>query len=144
MLVGSQIKLADFGFAAPIEGRDGSGLLNTHLGSERYFPPEILNKSSYRGDRSDIFTAGIILFLMISGQNPFLNATVTDTIYKYVAGNKISVFWKFHLKNQPPNYLPYSTEVQDLISGMLQYEPNHRPSINEVLGHKWFTLPVPS
>ena len=110
-MVGTQIKLADFGFAAPIEGRDGSGLLTTHCGSERYFPPEILNKDSYRGDRSDIFTAGIILFLMISGQQPFLNATLTDQIYKFVAGNKISVFWKFHLKNQVANAVPYSSEV---------------------------------
>ena len=67
LLSGHQIKLADFGFAGPIEGRDGSGFLKSHKGSERYFPPEILSQTKYRGDRSDIFTAGVILFVMISG-----------------------------------------------------------------------------
>jgi len=43
LMSGTQIKLADFGFAGPIEGRDGSGLLTSHKGSERYFPPEILS-----------------------------------------------------------------------------------------------------
>lgn len=35
------IKLADFGFAAPIKGRDGKGFLKTYLGTPNYMAPEI-------------------------------------------------------------------------------------------------------
>jgi len=35
------LKIADFGFAAPLSGRDGSGLLKTKLGTESYMAPEI-------------------------------------------------------------------------------------------------------
>lgn len=35
------LKIADFGFAAPVEGRDGSGALNTKLGTLNYMAPEI-------------------------------------------------------------------------------------------------------
>ena len=35
------IKIADFGFAAPIEGRDGKGYLKTKLGTMNYMAPEI-------------------------------------------------------------------------------------------------------
>lgn len=35
------IKLADFGFAAPVFGKDDSGCLNTRLGTESYMAPEI-------------------------------------------------------------------------------------------------------
>jgi len=41
------IRIADFGFAAPIEGRDGSGVLNTSLGTPSYMAPEILKEESY-------------------------------------------------------------------------------------------------
>ena len=37
----SDLKIADFGFAAPIKGRDGKGYLDTHLGSLTYMAPEI-------------------------------------------------------------------------------------------------------
>ena len=36
-----EVKIADFGFAAPIEGRDGDGFLSTHKGTENYMAPEI-------------------------------------------------------------------------------------------------------
>ena len=35
------LKIADFGFAGPIEGRDGSGYLTTRLGTSNYMAPEI-------------------------------------------------------------------------------------------------------
>jgi serine/threonine protein kinase len=36
------IKIADFGFAAPLDGRDGNGKLSTRLGTMNYMAPEIL------------------------------------------------------------------------------------------------------
>ena len=35
------LKIADFGFAGPVDGRDGSGLLKTKLGTANYMAPEI-------------------------------------------------------------------------------------------------------
>ena len=44
-----KIKIADFGFNAPIEGRDGSGFLRTKLGTTNYMAPEILLNKPYQG-----------------------------------------------------------------------------------------------
>ena len=44
-----ELKIADFGFAAPTQGRDGSGQLHTKLGTESYMAPEIHQKSPYQG-----------------------------------------------------------------------------------------------
>jgi len=60
------LKIADFGFAAPIEGRDGSGFLKTKLGTLNYMAPEILLKQPYQGPAIDLFAAGIILFIMVA------------------------------------------------------------------------------
>lgn len=44
------LKIADFGFAAPIEGRDGSGHLTTKLGTLNYMAPEIHLNQPYQGE----------------------------------------------------------------------------------------------
>jgi serine/threonine protein kinase len=41
------LKITDFGFSAPVDGRDGSGFLDTFLGSRNYMAPEILLNQPY-------------------------------------------------------------------------------------------------
>jgi len=65
------VKIAHFGFAGPIQGRDGSGYLNTYLGTKAFMAPEILLKESYQGHVVDLFALGIILFILYSGHSPF-------------------------------------------------------------------------
>lgn len=43
------LKIADFGFAGPIEGRDGQGYLHTKLGTLNYMAPEIHLEAPYQG-----------------------------------------------------------------------------------------------
>lgn len=59
------LKIADFGFAAPIEGKLGDGFLETIKGTENYMAPEILAGERYRGWETDLFSAAVILFIMI-------------------------------------------------------------------------------
>lgn len=60
------LKVADFGFAAPVDGRDGQGYLRTKLGTESYMAPEINMKRAYSGASVDLFASGIILFIMLT------------------------------------------------------------------------------
>lgn len=59
------MKIADFGFAAPIEGRTGDGYLETQKGTSNYMAPEILEGHPYKGYETDLFSSGIILFIMV-------------------------------------------------------------------------------
>ena len=68
------LKIADFGFAAPSTGKDGSGMLLTKLGTESYMAPEIHMRKAYAGVATDLFAAGIILFIMLTGHPPFSRA----------------------------------------------------------------------
>ena len=69
-----ELKLADFGFCAPSQGRDGSGQLSSFKGTRPYMAPEILERKSYCGTSTDLFSAGIILFIFIFGRPPFMRA----------------------------------------------------------------------
>ena len=132
-----EIKINDFGFAAPTEGRDGSGELRTKLGTECNMAPELLDKLPYTGASVDLFATAIVAFTMISQHPPFHKAQMTDYYYKFIAKNHTYMFWNKHSSSKDtPDF--YSAEFKDLFSAMVSYEPSQRPSISEALSHPWF------
>ena len=110
------LKIADFGFAAPITGRDGSGFCRTKLGTESYMAPEIHAKRPYSGASVDIFAAAIILFIMFTQHPPFTRAEPTDPFYRL-------------------DFFPES--FRNLITAMLQYDPAARPTMADIISHPW-------
>jgi len=111
-------KIADFGFAAPVEGRDGSGFLHTVLGTQSYMAPEITSRQPYQGPVVDLFALGIILFILYSGHPPFAMAEARDPHYKLLATNRADLFWKTHSGRKPEGF--FSDSFKDLITNMLQ------------------------
>lgn len=136
------LKIADFGFAAPTWGKDDQGNLTTKLGTPNYMAPEIHLKQPYQGRSVDLFAAAIILFIMVSAHPPFTTAEAHDPFYRCIAASRADIFWKTHLKGKPENF--FSEEFKDLVQAMLQLDAAHRPSITEVLAHKWMQGPMPS
>ena len=110
------IKIVDFGFACPIEGRDGSGTNKSSVGTRGYMAPEILNKQRYHGPVIDLFSLGVILFIMRAGHPPFGIASEDDSYYKMLVNNRPDLFWQAHImsSNKPANY--FSDEFKDLIT----------------------------
>jgi serine/threonine protein kinase len=134
------VRFADFGFSAPIQGRDGSGYLKTILGTTAYMAPELIQKQPYQGHSVDLFALGIILFILHSGHPPFNQAHIQDPHYKLLSTNRADLFWKQHQNNKVPGF--FSEEFKDLITNMLQYNPNSRPSLADIIGHPWMQGPI--
>lgn len=128
------LKLADFGFAAPAGGRDGSGLLRTFLGTEVYMAPELLRNEPYSGIAVDVFACGVILFILVSQHPAFGKATIVDRYYSFFQRDN-QRFWALHSKSKPAGF--YSPEFQDLINKMLAAESEDRPTVTQVLEHPW-------
>lgn len=104
--------------------------------------PEINNGATYQGAVVDLFAAAIILFIMIAQHPPFGKAVANDAHYKLVIANRLDLFWKFHSRSKPGGLDFFSPEFMDLINGMLQYEPIHRPSLAEIKCHPWLQGPI--
>lgn len=131
------VKLVDFGFACPLEGRDGSGTNRSVIGTPGYMAPEILLRQPYQGQVVDLFALGVILFILYSGHPPFSSATDQDNFYKLLATNRSDLFWKAHSNpsRKPDGF--YSEEFKDLITCMLQFHPHQRLCIADIIGHPW-------
>ena len=68
--------------------------LQNFLGTPYYSAPEILLKKPYYGKSADIFSLGIVLFILVTGRLPFKMALPNDNIYKYIARGDYVEFWK--------------------------------------------------
>ncbi|CAG9332514.1 unnamed protein product [Blepharisma stoltei] len=130
-----ELKLADFGFTAPIKGRNGMGLLGTYKGTRPYMAPEILEKKRYRGALTDIFSCGIIIFIIVVGRPPFFRAERQNPHFQHIVNGNWERFWNFH--KSAPNTPDFSTEFRDLIEHMLAYNPDERFSIDQIKNHSW-------
>lgn len=64
-------KLIDFGFATPLEGRTGSGISYTLVGTPGYMAPEIVLGKPYQAPVVDLFATAVITFILFTGFPPF-------------------------------------------------------------------------
>lgn len=60
----SNVKVGDFGFARVLAPQEKS---NTHCGSRAYVAVELLRGKTYTGNAADIWSSGVILFIMLTG-----------------------------------------------------------------------------
>jgi serine/threonine protein kinase len=134
------LKISDFGFATLLNGKKGDGVLTTILGTVAYAAPEILRKKPYIGSYVDIFSAGVILFVLVTGKLPFSKATLSDPYYKYIILNDYETFWNSIILN-----IGFVTEeFKNLVNCMLAYDPTQRPSISEIKSHLWLAQEFPN
>ncbi|KAK1298513.1 CBL-interacting protein kinase 5 [Acorus calamus] len=60
------LKVSDFGLSAFTELQRHDGLLHTTCGTPAYVAPEIINKKGYDGAKADIWSCGVILFVLMA------------------------------------------------------------------------------
>lgn len=92
----------------------------TECGTRSYMAPEVLAKQPYDGAQADLWSAGVVLFIMLAGNPPFQMAVSTDWWFRAVSSGRHDRFWAAHLRGCPDFpplaqvrvYLLTSTEVQ--------------------------------
>ena len=117
-----EFKICDFGLAC--EDGDDQAL---RCGSPGYVAPEILMKKSYN-NKVDIFSAGIIMFILLSGRAPFYGTTANKILVK----NK-ECRLHFHDKY----WKTVSKDGIDLVLKLTDPNPDSRVTAAEALMHPW-------
>ena len=137
------LKIADFGFAAPAKGKTGDGMLETQLGTASYMAPEIHLGKPYSGPSVDLFASAIILFVIMTQRPPFASANPSDPHYRLLAANRAEIFWQAHKEAEEGEDI-YSAEFKDLFEKMMTLNPKDRCKLEEVLAHPWMQGKVAS
>ena len=132
------VKIADFGFATFLQGKNNDGRLTTPLGTMAYAAPEILMRRPYDGVLSDIFSLGVVLFVMVTGKMGFVRAARDDRFYNCIMHKKIEHYWHLLAKTGMTNQL--SNEFKDLYLKMISFNPNERPTLLQIVEHPWINL----
>lgn len=58
----------------------------------------------YNGTKTDLFAAGVMLFIMYSGSPPFESAQPADRVYNLIRNGNWKVFWNAHSKRKPQGF----------------------------------------
>uniref|UniRef100_A0A0A9Y3Q2 non-specific serine/threonine protein kinase n=1 Tax=Lygus hesperus TaxID=30085 RepID=A0A0A9Y3Q2_LYGHE len=117
------IKLADFGFSNNFEP---GKMLTTWCGSPPYAAPELFLGVQYDGPKADVWSLGVVLYVLVCGSLPFDGDTLHSLKNKVISG-------KFRI----PFFM--SADCEQLIRQMLLIDPERRLSIKQIRGHRWMS-----
>ncbi|XVE80775.1 hypothetical protein DITRI_Ditri15bG0007400 [Diplodiscus trichospermus] len=119
------LKVSDFGLSALAESKQQDGLLYTTCGTPAYVAPEVINRKGYDGCKADIWSCGVILYVLLAGYLPFHDPNLME-MYRKIGKAE----FKF------PNW--FSPEVRKLLSKILDPNPGTRNSMAEIMDNPWF------
>jgi serine/threonine protein kinase len=119
------LKISDFGLSAITHDNQKQKLLQTTCGTPNYVAPEVLKEKGYDGMVADVWSCGVILFVMLAGYLPFDDSTMNGLFLKIERGE-----YRIPKTFSPP--------VKNLISRMLTVDPAKRVKLIEVIDDAWF------
>ncbi|KAK0522852.1 Protein kinase [Tilletia horrida] len=122
------VKIGDFGLSNIMTDGD---FLKTSCGSPNYAAPEVISGKHYAGPEIDIWSCGVILYVMLCGKLPFDDEYIPQ-LFKKINGGI------YYL----PSFL--SPEAKSLLQSMLVVDPVKRITIAEIRNLPWFQVNLPA
>lgn len=123
----NNVKIADFGLSNIMTDGD---FLKTSCGSPNYAAPEVISGKLYAGPEVDVWSCGVILYVMLCGRLPFDDEYI-PTLFKKINGGIYTT----------PSFL--SPETKYLLTSMLVVDPLKRITIHEIRQNPWFNVGLP-
>lgn len=119
------LKVSDFGLSAVTGQIRTDGLLHTLCGTPAYVAPEILTKKGYDGAKVDIWSCGVVLFVLSAGYLPFNDSNLMMMYKKIYKG-----------EYRCPKSM--SSDLKRFISRLLDTNPDTRITVDEITRDPWF------
>lgn len=119
------LKVSDFGLSALFESKRQDGLLHTTCGTPAYVAPEVINKRGYDGEKADIWSCGVVLFVLLASYLPFHDSNLME-MYRKISKGEFKC----------PQWFP--PEVRKLLSRILNPNPDSRITLSKLMENSWF------
>lgn len=127
LLLDSQgnLKISDFGLSALPQQLREDGLLHTTCGTPNYVAPEVLSHKGYDGALADVWSCGVILYVLMAGFLPFDEDDLTSLYRKINEADFSCPTW-------------FSPGAKSLISRILDPDPQTRIKVSGIREDDWF------
>uniref|UniRef100_A0A5B7AQ77 non-specific serine/threonine protein kinase n=1 Tax=Davidia involucrata TaxID=16924 RepID=A0A5B7AQ77_DAVIN len=119
------LKVSDFGLSAVSDQIRQDGLFHTFCGTPAYVAPEVLARKGYDAAKVDIWSCGVILFVLMAGYLPFHDQNIMALYRKIYKGEFRCPRW-------------FSPELIRLFSRLLDTNPETRITIPDIMNTRWF------
>ncbi|GAA0171120.1 hypothetical protein LIER_25229 [Lithospermum erythrorhizon] len=119
------LKVSDFGLSAISDQIKQDGLFHTFCGTPAYVAPEVLGRKGYDAAKVDIWSCGVILFVLMAGYLPFHDQNIMAMYKKIYKGEFRCPRW-------------FSPELVKLFNRLLDINPETRITIPEIMNLRWF------
>ena len=106
------------------DGASRTELLHTTCGTPNYVAPEVLADQGYDGKKADVWSCGVILYVLLAGFLPFDESTIVALFSKIQSADFSYPSW-------------FSPEVRGLLDRVLVADPKERVSLAELKAHSW-------
>lgn len=127
----STVKFIDFEYIKDLNTKSSD-----FRGSNYYMAPEILRNEEFFPGIADVFAAGCVLFALVLGCPAFTEATPSDNNYRLL-NLKPQEFWR---RSEARIKCIISPDLKDLLTQMLQYNPEKRITLDGVRNHNWLRV----
>ncbi|URE21162.1 cbl-interacting protein kinase [Musa troglodytarum] len=124
------LKIADFGLSAFADHVRPDGLLHTACGTPAYVAPEVFGKKGYDGAKADLWSCGVILFVLLAGFLPFQDDNLLAMYKKIRRGDFRCPPW-------------FSSDARRLMTRLLDPNPNSRITVEKLMETPWFNKSSP-
>ncbi|KAF1315769.1 Camk/camk1 protein kinase, partial [Globisporangium splendens] len=122
----NDLKIADFGLSKLVHPEE---IMKLPCGTLNYVAPEVLSLVGY-GREADIWSVGVIMFLLLRGDLPFHDKTKNEIIQKTMNAD-------VNLDSDPA-WASISPTCKSLLKGLLTKVPTNRLTVQDALRHEWF------
>ncbi|BAT88251.1 hypothetical protein LR48_Vigan09g135200 [Vigna angularis] len=119
------LRVTDFGLSAVRDQIRPDGLLHTLCGTPAYVAPEILSKKGYDGAKIDVWSCGVVLFVLSAGYLPFNDPNLMVMYKKIYKGEFRCPRWM-------------SPELRRFLAKLLDTNPETRITVDGMLRDPWF------
>mmetsp|Transcript_10092 Transcript_10092/g.29732 ORF Transcript_10092/g.29732 Transcript_10092/m.29732 type:complete len:454 (+) Transcript_10092:114-1475(+) len=121
----SNLKISDFGLSALYGTDQDSTLLKTTCGTPNYVAPEVLADNGYSGFAADIWSCGVILYVLLAGFLPFDEPAMSVLFRKIMKGDFSYPSW-------------FSKNAKELLGMILKTDPVQRATIAQIKDSVWY------
>ncbi|KAJ8878061.1 hypothetical protein PR048_022524 [Dryococelus australis] len=126
------IKIDDVGFARHCVGSNGRRTLSrTFCGSAAYAAPELLSGTSYNPKLADVWSTGVILYIMLNASMPF-----DDSNLRRMLRDQLTRNWSFRSKVKNS----VSQDARMVVGNILEPDVTRRPTVDRVLSYEWVSV----